>query len=274
MSKRPTSTNHLLAALTILRIIFFLIFQIIWFILRSIGRDRVTTERRAASQGISFGRGALKILGIKLTTSGPTPPSPALLAPNHMGYLDIVAMMGVTECFFLARAEIAQWPLLGRVVVASGHPVIKRSRNRALASAGEAATVVLGRGDRLCIFLEGTSTGHDRVLPFHPSMIQPAINTGVPVVPVGIRWKSTNPRIDLAEDACYWKDHVIGPHLWKLAGLRGLEVEVVFGEPISSEGRGRKSLAADLRGAVAEISGLLAIDQRGWIPPEKELNTN
>ncbi|MCC5874962.1 MAG: 1-acyl-sn-glycerol-3-phosphate acyltransferase, partial [Candidatus Sumerlaeia bacterium] len=217
---------------------------------------------------------ALKSLGIKRSTRGPKHPSPALLGPNHLGFLYGVAMMGSTEVFFLTREEIASWPLFGWVIASSGHPAIKRSRNRALTSAGDAVTTVLGRGDRLCVFLEGTSTGHDRVLPFHPSMIQPAIKTNAPVVPVGIRWKSNNPGIDLAEDACYWKDHVIGPHLWRLSGLRGLEVEVVFGDPIPTEGRDRKSLAAELRQAVTELTDLPAIDERAWIPPEKELNTS
>lgn len=118
---------------------------------------------------------------------------------------------------------------------------------------------------RVCAFLEGTSTGHDRVLPFRPSFLQPAVAREVPVVPVGIRWRAAKPGVDLAEDACYWKDHVLGPHFWRLCGISGLEAEIVFGDPIETAGSDRKAVAARARGESARLAGLPCIDEPGWV---------
>lgn len=272
MTEKPAlkraRSNPILAIWRLGKLVLFLIYHILYLVVNSLGKEKATVELQASRQGINFGRGLLRTLGIRMTVTGPKPPMPALLAPNHMGYLDILVMMGAVECFMLTRSEVASWPLLGRVITKAGHPQIKRARSRALASAGDAAGSVLERGDRICIFLEGTSTGHDRVLPFHPAMIQPAIKAGAAVVPVGIRWKSIDPDIDLAEDVSYWKDHIIGPHLWRLCGLKGIEVEVQFGEPIPTTDRDRKSLAVELREKVTALSGLPAIDEPGWKPPE------
>ncbi|MCC5876305.1 MAG: hypothetical protein JJU11_08830, partial [Candidatus Sumerlaeia bacterium] len=92
--KKRLPTNHLLAAFTILRIILFLMRQITYFIFRSIGRDRVTSEQNASRQGLTFGRNALKTLGIKLTTSGPQPPTPPPIAPPPHGFCGCLGNVG------------------------------------------------------------------------------------------------------------------------------------------------------------------------------------
>ena len=44
------------------------------------------------------------------------------------------------------------------------------------------------------------------------------------------------------------------PHLWRVLGLRGLRVDVAFGDPVSSGGQDRKILA---RTAHDRVSALL-----------------
>ena len=261
-------TNHLLSLPRYVAFFLMTTYEALSFYARSVGRPEAQQCRASTYIGGRWGRRLLRMMGIRLTSSGPTPPTPALLAPNHAGYLDIFAVIGTCDAFMLARVEVSRWPIMGRVVTDSCHPLVSRERNRAISAAGEGISKVLKRGDRICVFLEGTSTGHDRVLPFRPSFVQPAIDLGAPIVPVGIRWKATVPGVDIGEDVSYWKDHVIGPHFWRLCGLKGIEVEVVYGEPIPSAGRNRKELAEEVRREAARLSGLPCIDTPGWQPAE------
>lgn len=90
-------------------------------------------------------------------------------------------------------------------------------------------------------------------MPFHSSLIQPAIDAGVPIVPAAVRWHPTNPSIDVAADIAYWGNHTFMPHLWRVLGLRGLSVQVAFGEPIASGKQDRKSLARASHDRVARL---------------------
>ncbi len=90
-------------------------------------------------------------------------------------------------------------------------------------------------------------------MPFHASLLQPAVDCGGAVVPVAIRWKAEDPAVDVAEDIAYWKDHTLVPHLWRLLGLRGVSAELTFGAPVNSAGKDRKALASEARTRVVAL---------------------
>lgn len=267
---RRQRTNHLLAAWRVAGFFIYTFWRGVLHHTSIAGRGQEHRYRMSLRHGGAWSRGVLRLLGVKVTTTGPFPPAPALLAPNHMGYLDIWVVYGHAETLLLAKKEVGEWPVMGRLLRASCHPVVSRTRNRAVAETSQGIDARFDHGMRVCAFLEGTSTGHDRVLPFGPSFVQPAVAKGIPVVPVGIRWRAAEPGVDLAEDVSFWKDHMIWPHFWRLCGIRGLEVEVAFGEPIPTEGGDRKAIAARARMECARLAGLPCIDERGWLAPEEE----
>jgi 1-acyl-sn-glycerol-3-phosphate acyltransferase len=136
------------------------------------------------------------------------------------------------------------------------HLSIKRQRRRAVAEANEEIAERMNKGYRVCVFLEGTSSGDGGVLPFHASLVQSAIDADVRVVTVWIRWRYPNDAVIPGEDIAYWKDHSFGPHIFRLLGFSGIEATIHFGEPIRINGRDRKALASELRDRVIELSGL------------------
>jgi 1-acyl-sn-glycerol-3-phosphate acyltransferase len=194
-----------------------------------------------------------RILGLRIRTSGPMPPPGALIAPNHLGYVDIVALGAVLECFFAAKADVERWPVFGHIFRVSRHVAVPRARAKGLQEAAAEIAARLAAGHRVCVFLEGTSTGGDRVLPFHGSLTQPAIDAQAPIVPAAIVWSAVRSDIDIAEDVAYWKDHVFARHLWRLFGLTGLRVDIRFGGPVSTAGRERKELAEAIRERVVAL---------------------
>lgn len=208
-------------------------------------------------------RSLVRILGIRVTTAGTVPAGPALIAPNHSGYCDVLALGSVVPCHFVAKAEVEAWPVVGFLFAATAHLGISRRRDASIRTVTDAMTERLRRGDRFCVFLEGTSTAGDRVLPFRSPLVQPAIDAAIPVVPAAIRWSAGRPDIDIAEDVAYWKDHVFGPHVWRLLGLTTVRAHIVFGDAVFPEGRDRKALARAVEERVAALGELPRRDERG-----------
>ena len=113
----------------------------------------------------------------------------------------------------------------------------------AVRGAVEAVSRELKEGGTVCVFLEGTSSGGDSVKPFKPSLVQAAIDADAPLAPVAIRYRPFESGVVVAEEVAYWKDHVFGPHCWRLLGLRGALAEVTCGPVIHSRAADRKGLA-------------------------------
>ena len=197
-------------------------------------------------------RGMAAILGIRIGVVGEKPRGGALIAPNHIGYADIIVIGAVVECLFVAKFDVTRWPIIGHLFSTSDQVAVPRARSRDLASAVEAIAERLRGGQSVCVFLEGTSTGGDRVLPFHGALVEAAIAAEAPVVPVGMNWRATGRGVSIAEDVAYWKDHKFAHHVWRLIGLRGIEVEIRFGRAIPARGD-RKQVAERLHGMVLEL---------------------
>ena len=217
----------------------------------------VSTLPRSLRYTHRWTRGLLRVLGWKVRVEGNPPPQGSLLAPNHMGHADIVAISSAIPTFFVAKAEVAGWPVVGYLFRKAEHIIVTREGSRELPATIGEIQKRLEAGFNVCIFLEGTSTGGDRVLPFFPALAQPAIAAGAPLVPMAIRWRPRDRRIDVSEDIAYWKEeHVFAPHAWRLIGFKGIEVEVAFGDPILPQGRKRGELAEQARRRVLELTGL------------------
>ncbi len=235
-----------------------------WLMVRATIRDRGLREKRSAEWSHGWLRRVAKLLGWRITFEGRPPQEAVLLAPNHMGYADVAALGSVLPCHFVAKADVLSWPVIGFLFDSTGHIGVVRKRDAmSMRKTNEAIASKLKLGASVCVFLEGTSTGGDRVLPFRAPLIQPALDAEVPIMPVAIQYLADRPGLDTSEDVAYWKDHVFGTHLWRLVGLRGVHVHVRFGDPVSTRDVDRKQLAVQLRENVATLSGLPMNDERG-----------
>lgn len=202
-----------------------------------------------------WARLATRAIGLRVRVSGSAPPAGALLVPNHVSYLDVLALAEGVGCLFLSKAEVGRWPILGTLLRVGGHATVERGARRSLPEAAAAVAARLSSDRRVAVFLEGTTGPGERVLPFRPSLLQPALEVGAPLVPVALRYRGRDPRLSVAEDVAYWRaEHTLAPHLWRLLGRSGVEVEVVCGEPLRvAPETDRKQLAARLEGEVRAL---------------------
>jgi 1-acyl-sn-glycerol-3-phosphate acyltransferase len=167
-----------------------------------------------------------------------------LLACNHVSYLDIVALAAVTPLRFVAKSEVHGWPWFGRMARYAGTIFIQRQRRRSVMLTGHHLRRAVQQNTRVVMFLEGTSTNGETVLPFRSSLLAAAVEESWPVLPVWIDYQS--------HDVCWWGGMTLVPHLWKLLGREEIPVTIRFGRVIRHWDR--KTLAEELRHAVCELA--------------------
>lgn len=194
----------------------------------------------------AWARGALALLGLRLEVRGAVMTHPGALVANHASWVDIVALQAAAQAFFVSKAEVAGWPVIGAIGRAIGTLYIERRPVEA-GRQTEALRLRLARGDRLVIFPEGTSTDGARVLPFKSALfgvfLDPALRGSVWIQPVSLRYRPA-PGLP-AGFYGWWGDMDFGAHLAALlARSAGGVVEVAFHPPLRpADFADRKALA-------------------------------
>ena len=115
-----------------------------------------------------------------------------LLVGNHISFIDIYVINALLPCGFVAKSELAQWPLIGWLCRHTDTVFIERGSRKAAHRTQQHMRQALGAGRRLAIFPEGTTTAGDRLLPFHGALFQSAIDAAVPVHAIALSYHRTD----------------------------------------------------------------------------------
>jgi 1-acyl-sn-glycerol-3-phosphate acyltransferase len=223
---------------------------------------------RLASQLPQFyHRGNCAILGIKLERVGERlRQRPVLYAANHTSWIDIIVLSAVIPGSFVAKREVAGWPIAGTLAKLQRSVFVDRDRRRVAAHRDD----MLGRhlaGDLLILFPEGTSNDGNRVLPFKSSFFavaeKPINGQTLTVQPVSVAYTRLNYMPmgrHLRPYFAWYGDMELLPHLWRMLGIGPITVVVEFHRPVSIEDfASRKTLAAHCHAEVtAGVSRALA----------------
>jgi 1-acyl-sn-glycerol-3-phosphate acyltransferase len=128
-----------------------------------------------------------------------------MLVANHISWVDIFAIDAVMPARFVAKSEIARWPLAGWLSTRAGTLYVSRARRHDTARINREVRAALERGELVAVFPEGTTTDGSRLLKFHSSLLQPAVSAQAAIVPVALSyWKSDGARCtELAYDG-HW----------------------------------------------------------------------
>lgn len=198
---------------------------------------------------------ALGLMGLRVRCEGRMMVEPGALVANHASWLDIVTLQRAGRVFFVSKSEVSGWPVIGFIGRAIGTVFIERRAVEARRQT-EILRDRLRRGDRLCIFPEGTSSDGQRVLPFKSSLFgvffEPDLRAHLWVQPVSIAYR---PRAGLpAEFYGWWGGMDFGAHLLSVLKLsRGGVVTLRFHPPArAADFADRKLLAARAGADVAE----------------------
>jgi 1-acyl-sn-glycerol-3-phosphate acyltransferase len=143
-----------------------------------------------AEQKQAWGREMLALLGIKVIIKGkPSTKHPLILVGNHISYLDIVLLFAmVPEVSFVAKEELAHWPIFGAGARKAGTIFLKRGNASARSAVRDTIRDALLVGQkRIALFPAGT-TRLDESVPWKFGAFRLAHETGVPMQVFRVRY--------------------------------------------------------------------------------------
>jgi 1-acyl-sn-glycerol-3-phosphate acyltransferase len=152
---------------------------------------------------------------------------------------------------FVAKSEIAGWPLLGPLSRCANTVFIDRESLRDVKRVNGRIHKVLDRGEGLIMFPEGTSSKGVDVLPFRSSLLAPAASSGLPVHYVSLSYRTPRGAVPAEMSVCWWGDMTFAGHFYKLLQLPGFHCSLAFGQR-TLQGDDRRTLARSLQTAVAD----------------------
>lgn len=196
-------------------------------------------------------RGFVQISGMSIEVIGTPPRPPFFLVTNHLGYTDIAALRAVVTGVFVAKREINDWFLAGRIVRDMGVVFIDRKNRRDIPRAGSEIVERLSQGEGVIVFPEGTSTKGEDVLPFNSSFLQFAAQTDIPVSYASISYRTPEGEPPASKVVCWWEDISFVAHLWRLFTVSSYTAVITFGEETVLK-TDRKELARTLHEKVRE----------------------
>jgi 1-acyl-sn-glycerol-3-phosphate acyltransferase len=208
-----------------------------------------------------------KVLGVRVIVKGEVARSaPVLVVSNHVSWIDIVVLGGLMPLSFVAKSEVAGWPIIGTLARLQRAIFVDRARRSSTADIARAIGHRLVAGDTIVLFGEGTTGDGNRVLPFRPALlasVREAMSaseggsTPILVQPLSIVYSGLDGlplgRADRPSVAWYG-DMSLLSHLRRLLSIGPVDVTLRFGEAFEVAHGDRKALAKRLGGEVREMA--------------------
>lgn len=204
-------------------------------------------------RGRNFGgwaRASARVIGLRVNVRNKPPDSPFLLVSNHLSYVDVVVLESQVDCAFVAKSEVAHWPILGPICRSLNTIFIDRTQARDILKVLTKIEMTIQRGVGVVLFAEGTSTAGRTVSPFKPSLLEFAARSHLPVHYASVNYAVPSDNTLAERSVCWWGDMTFVGHVFRLLQLPHFEANLVFG-PQPVLGDDRHVLAAELWRAVA-----------------------
>ncbi|MGK0222413.1 MAG: 1-acyl-sn-glycerol-3-phosphate acyltransferase [Limisphaerales bacterium] len=221
-----------------------------------------------------FHRVICRLVGLQVVVKGePISDVPTLFVSNHATYMDIFVLGKLIPGAFVAKAEVAGWPIFGKLAGLQNTLFLERRAVKAREQIGVVRKRLAEQGN-LIMFPEGTSTSGDYVARFRSSLF--AATEDVVIQPVTVAYSHYRGERMSAEQRDYYAWYLPDPanapgvnntpfveHLLQGMGLGPARVEVIFHKPTRiSEDFSRKACAEACEAVVRSgLENALGIQQ-------------
>ena len=208
-----------------------------------------------------------RVLGVRITTVGHRlDQQPLLIVANHSSWLDISVITAVAPVVFVAKREVATWPVVGLLARLQRSVFVDRTRRHNTADVNVEIAQRLAGGDPVLLFGEGTSSDGNRVLAFRTALIGSARDAlaeaahvkRVWIQPLSVAYTGLSglPLARAHRNRVAWYGGAsLWPHLRQLVARGAVDVCVSWGEPIPyDEFSDRKKVARQLEGEVRALT--------------------
>ena len=172
----------------------------------------------------------------------PSTDQPTLYVANHVSYLDVFVLGSMLRGAFVAKSEVASWPIFGSLAKLQSTLFLERKAQQV----GRQVKIMrnhMDHGESLIMFPEGTSTDGSYVAPFRSSLFAAAENITVQAVTVAYVNYEGEPMTQAERDRYAWylpnpKQQPTTPncplaqHFFTGMGMGRCTVKVHFHEPV------------------------------------------
>ncbi len=201
----------------------------------------------------------VRAFGVRIEVHGEsrfqaTPGRGVLVVSNHVSWLDSLVLDAVQPMAMVAKLDIRGWPLLGQLISAAGSVFIDRERLSKLPETVSELSDALRNGLAIGTNPEGTTWCGISSGRFRPALFQAALDAGVPVRPVALRYRVADGTT--ARPAAFVGAEDLLTSMRRVLRLRDLVVEVhVLPEIAPGRADRRRDLALIAEADVAEALG-------------------
>jgi lyso-ornithine lipid O-acyltransferase len=193
-----------------------------------------------------YHRALNKWLGVRVIIEGERPKSPCLLVVNHVSWLDVPVLSAVLPVSFIARHDMARWPLFGQMAKLQRTVLVDRARKSQTGEVRDEITKRINAGDTIVLFPEGTSNDGINLLPFKSSFFAGAGEAEI--VPATLAYCVANglPMTRRERPFFAWYgDMELSTHLWEALKSGPLEVRLRFHPALARANRKEMAQAAE-----------------------------
>jgi 1-acyl-sn-glycerol-3-phosphate acyltransferase len=118
-----------------------------------------------------FLRCAARVCGARVKVRGTHLKRDVFFIANHVSWVDILALAGASGTAFVAKAELAEAPVVGWLASLNRTVFVKREHRMGVAEQINALKEALVDNWSVTVFPEGTTTDGQSLLPFKTSML-------------------------------------------------------------------------------------------------------
>lgn len=216
---------------------------------------------------VAFHRAVCASLGVRIHEVGRKANAhPLLIVANHVSWLDISVITALAPVVFVAKRDVAAWPMFGLLARLQRTVFVDRNRRQKTREVNAEIAQRLADGDPVVLFAEGTSSDGNRVLAFRSALVGAARDAlaraehagGIFIQPVSIAYTALH-GLPLGRQhrplVAWYGDAELWPHLAGIARRGAIDVVVSWGQPLAfGEGSDRKAIARQLEEEVRRMT--------------------
>ncbi len=187
-----------------------------------------------------------------------------LFVSNHLSWADILVIGALGPVAFVAKREVADWPLVGVAARLQRTVFVDRARRHQTGQAVGAMVKRLIEGTSVVLFAEGTSSDGNRVLPFRSALVgavdeAAAYGAGtIQIQPMSVGYTGQH-GIPMGRQnrplVAWYGDLDFMPHFKTFVARGVVDAVVSYGEPFTADGAAdRKAMTKRLEGDVRRLN--------------------
>lgn len=197
-----------------------------WLVTVAINRNKPVPRLLAMRK--KWARGLVKLVHFDLKITGEKPPDEVcLFVGNHRSSLDPLILLSDVSAYPVSRAEVRNWPLIGKGGSITGIVFVDKSDRESRAWAKEQLLREMQSGKSILIFPEGKTNVKPLTSTFLKGSFDQAAAGGFPVVPMVLEYKYKTD---------YW-DHSDSffMHFIKNFGKKSTPIRIKYGPALRSD---------------------------------------